>query len=159
MRSARCRRDPHRGSGGSSRSRTSCWSRPSCPVSVAPAPRSRSSDQVACPNRIPAVSLISVDTAPSTRTKTAGEASDGAVIRATQLTKVYTTGVKAVDALDLEVRTGEIFGLLGPNGVGKTTTVGMLTTRVIPTSGAAWVAGTDVQAHPSAVKRVIGVVP
>src|SRR6476619_7481074 len=158
MRSARCRRDLHRGSGGSSRSRTSCWSRPSCPVSVAPAPRSRSSDPVACPNRIPAVSLISVDTAPSTRTKTAGEASDGAVIRATQLTKVYTTGVKAVDALDLEVRTGEIFGLLGPNGAGKTTTVGMLTTRVIPTSGSAIVAGIDVVADPPSAKARVGVV-
>jgi len=99
-----------------------------------------------------------VDTAPSTRTKTAGEASDDAVIRATQLTKVYTTGVKAVDALDLEVRTGEIFGLLGPNGAGKTTTVGMLTTRVIPTSGSAIVAGIDVVADPPSAKARVGVV-
>jgi ABC-2 type transport system ATP-binding protein len=66
--------------------------------------------------------------------------------------------VAAVDGLDLEVHAGEIFGLLGPNGAGKTTTVGMLTTRVIPTSGHAWVAGTDVVAHPTATKRVIGVV-
>jgi ABC-2 type transport system ATP-binding protein len=99
-----------------------------------------------------------VDAAPSTRTKTAGEASDDAVIRATQLTKVYTTGVKAVDALDLEVRTGEIFGLLGPNGAGKTTTVGMLTTRVIPTSGSAIVAGIDVVADPPSAKARVGVV-
>jgi ABC-2 type transport system ATP-binding protein len=101
---------------------------------------------------------MSVDTAPSTRTKAAGEGSDGAVIRATQLTKVYTTGVKAVDALDLEVRTGEIFGLLGPNGAGKTTTVGMLTTRVIPTSGSAIVAGIDVVADPPSAKARVGVV-
>ena len=80
------------------------------------------------------------------------------MIRATQLTKVYTTGVKAVDALDLEVRTGEIFGLLGPNGAGKTTTVGMLTTRVIPTSGSAIVAGIDVVADPPSAKARVGVV-
>jgi ABC-2 type transport system ATP-binding protein len=83
---------------------------------------------------------------------------DGVVIAARGLTKVYPTGVKAVDALDLEVRRGEIFGLVGPNGAGKTTTVGMLTTRVIPTSGSAEVAGIDVVAHPPAAKARIGVV-
>jgi len=82
----------------------------------------------------------------------------GVVIAARGLTKVYPTGVKAVDALDLEVGRGEIFGLLGPNGAGKTTTVGMLTTRVIPTSGGAEVAGIDVVAHPPAAKARIGVV-
>jgi ABC-2 type transport system ATP-binding protein len=84
--------------------------------------------------------------------------SDGEVIRTEALTKVYPTGVKAVDALDLQVGDGEIFGLLGPNGAGKTTTVGMLTTRVVPTSGRAFVAGIDVVAHPSVTKRIIGVV-
>jgi ABC-2 type transport system ATP-binding protein len=81
-----------------------------------------------------------------------------AVIRATSLTKVYPTGVKAVDALDLVVNAGEIFGLLGPNGAGKTTTVGMLTTRVIPSSGSAVVAGVDVVANPPAAKARVGVV-
>jgi ABC-2 type transport system ATP-binding protein len=80
------------------------------------------------------------------------------VIRTEALTKVYETGVKAVDSLDLQVNEGEIFGLLGPNGAGKTTTVGMLTTRVIPTSGKASLAGVDVVAHPSAAKRMVGVV-
>ena len=83
---------------------------------------------------------------------------DGVVITARGLTKIYPTGVKAVDALDLEVRRSEIFGLLGPNGAGKTTTVGMLTTRVIPTAGSAEVAGIDVVAHPPAAKARIGVV-
>jgi ABC-2 type transport system ATP-binding protein len=82
----------------------------------------------------------------------------GDVIQTHGLTKVYDTGVTAVDRLDLEVREGEIFGLLGPNGAGKTTTVGMLTTRVIPTSGTALLAGLDVVAHPSEAKRLLGVV-
>ena len=85
-------------------------------------------------------------------------ATDGVVIRTEGLTKVYETGVRAVDGLDLEVREGEIFGLLGPNGAGKTTTVGMLTTRVIPTEGRATVAGIDVVAHPSEAKAIMGVV-
>ena len=83
---------------------------------------------------------------------------DGVVIRTEGLTKVYDTGVKAVDRLDLEVHEGEIFGFLGPNGAGKTTTVGMLTTRVIPTEGHATVAGVDVVAHPSEAKALMGVV-
>ena len=83
---------------------------------------------------------------------------DGVVIRTEGLTKVYDTGVKAVDHLDLDVHEGEIFGLLGPNGAGKTTTVGMLTTRVIPTEGRATVAGVDVVAHPSEAKALMGVV-
>jgi len=81
------------------------------------------------------------------------------IIRTEQLTKVYPGGILAVDALDLEVRAGEIFGLLGPNGAGKTTTAGMLTTRVLPTSGRAFVGGVDVVAHPVAAKQLIGVVP
>jgi ABC-2 type transport system ATP-binding protein len=80
------------------------------------------------------------------------------VIRTHGLTKVYDTGVTAVDQLNLEVGEGEIFGLLGPNGAGKTTTVSMLTTRVTPTSGSATVADVDVVAHPSEAKRLMGVV-
>jgi ABC-2 type transport system ATP-binding protein len=83
---------------------------------------------------------------------------DGVVISTEGLTKVYDTGVKAVDRLDLQVKEGEIFGLLGPNGAGKTTTVGMLTTRVIPTEGSATVGGVDVVAHPSLAKAMMGVV-
>ncbi len=85
-------------------------------------------------------------------------ADDGTVISTRSLTKVYPTGVKAVDSLDLDVAEGEIFGLLGPNGAGKTTVIGMLTTRVIPTSGSAILSGVDVVAHPSEAKRLIGVV-
>jgi ABC-2 type transport system ATP-binding protein len=81
-----------------------------------------------------------------------------AIIETSALSKIYSTGVKAVDSLDLSVREGEIFGLLGPNGAGKTTTVGMLTTRVVPSSGSASVGGVDVVAHPTLAKQLIGVV-
>src|SRR4051812_20361333 len=81
------------------------------------------------------------------------------VIRTEALTKIYAGDIRAVDNLDLTVHKGEIFGLLGPNGAGQTTTAGMLTTRVIPTSGRALVGGIDVVAHPALAKRLIGVVP
>jgi ABC-2 type transport system ATP-binding protein len=51
-----------------------------------------------------------------------------------------------------------VFGLFGPNGAGRTTTVGMLTTRVLPTRGTAEVAGIDVVAQPARAKRLLGVV-
>jgi len=66
--------------------------------------------------------------------------------------------VRAVDAVDLEVRAGELFGFLGPNGAGKTTTIRMLTTLLHPSRGHAEVAGRDVVADPVAVRRQIGVV-
>ncbi|MHB1209734.1 MAG: ATP-binding cassette domain-containing protein [Acidimicrobiales bacterium] len=81
------------------------------------------------------------------------------VIATTSLTKVYPgADFRAVDELNLVVLEGEIFGLLGPNGAGKTTVAGMLTTRVIPSSGTAIVAGVDVVAHPALAKQFLGVV-
>jgi ABC-2 type transport system ATP-binding protein len=79
-------------------------------------------------------------------------------IRTEALTKRYPGDVLAVDALDLQIPTGEIFGLLGPNGAGKTTTVGMLSTRIVPTSGRAWVGSVDVVAEPALAKQAIAVV-
>jgi ABC-2 type transport system ATP-binding protein len=79
-------------------------------------------------------------------------------IRTDAVTKRYPGDVLAVDALNLEIPTGEVFGLLGPNGAGKTTTVGMLSTRIVPTSGHAWVGGVDVVAEPALAKQAIGVV-
>ena len=57
------------------------------------------------------------------------------------LTKKYSTGVLAVNNLDLRVRAGEVYGFLGPNGAGKTTTLRLLSGLLRPTSGTAVVAG------------------
>jgi ABC-2 type transport system ATP-binding protein len=78
-------------------------------------------------------------------------------IRASGLCKDYGT-LRAVDKLDLEVPEGQFFGLLGPNGSGKTTTIHMLTTLARPTHGEATVAGHDVRRAGVAVRREIGLV-
>jgi ABC-2 type transport system ATP-binding protein len=80
------------------------------------------------------------------------------IIQATALTKVFDSDVKAVDAIDFEVKEGEIFGFLGPNGAGKTTTIKMLNTLIKPTSGTAIVAGFDVLRSPAEVRKSIGYV-
>ena len=65
----------------------------------------------------------------------------------------------AVDGLSLTVNAGEIFGLLGSNGAGKTTPIKMLTTLLPPSSGAALVAGFSIVTQSENVRRVIGYVP
>ncbi|MFW6117334.1 MAG: ABC transporter ATP-binding protein [Thermoproteota archaeon] len=65
---------------------------------------------------------------------------------------------RAVQDLDLNVRSGEIFGFLGPNGAGKTTTIRMLTTLTKPTSGRAWVNGFNVVEEADEVKKEFGIV-
>lgn len=62
----------------------------------------------------------------------------------------------AVHALDLSIKRGEIFGLLGSNGSGKTTTIRMLTGLMTPSSGSATVAGIDVVANPEGVRQRLG---
>ena len=65
-------------------------------------------------------------------------------IRAEALSRHFPPGTKAVDGIELAIEPGKIFGFLGQNGSGKTTTVRMLTTLLRPTSGRAEVAGFDV---------------
>jgi ABC-2 type transport system ATP-binding protein len=71
------------------------------------------------------------------------------------LTRRFGTFV-AVDRLSFEVRRGEIFGFLGSNGAGKSTTIRMLCGLLKPTSGTALVGGIDVNRDPEGVKRRIG---
>ncbi|MGH7063229.1 MAG: ABC transporter ATP-binding protein, partial [Stellaceae bacterium] len=79
-------------------------------------------------------------------------------IRAEKLSKRYGATV-AVDAIDFEVDAGEIVGILGPNGSGKTTTILMLLGLTEPTGGCAEVAGFDPLREPLEVKRRVGYLP
>jgi len=81
----------------------------------------------------------------------------GAAIAARGLGKDFGS-IRALDALDLEVREGEFFGFLGPNGAGKTTTVHILATLLAPSRGAARVAGHDIVREDLQVRRRIGLV-
>ena len=79
-------------------------------------------------------------------------------IKTTGLVKRYKD-LTAVDRLDLEIRQGELFSLLGVNGAGKTTTIKMLTCLTAPTDGDALVGGHSITGEPEQVKQLIGVSP
>ncbi len=78
-------------------------------------------------------------------------------IIARSLSKSYG-GLTAVDGIDLDVKTGHVFGFLGPNGAGKSTTMKLLTTLVPPTSGTIEILGINAIKHPLEVRKRIGVV-
>ena len=80
------------------------------------------------------------------------------VIRLEGLTKYYGKNLGIAD-LNLEVKSGEIFGFLGPNGAGKTTTIRLLLDLLRPTSGKTTILGLDAQADSLAVRRSIGYIP
>jgi ABC-2 type transport system ATP-binding protein len=79
------------------------------------------------------------------------------VIEVRNLTHRYGDRV-ALSNVSFEVKTGEIFGLLGPNGGGKSTLFRILSTMMVPTEGQAVLAGSDVVIDPAAVRRQVGVV-
>ncbi len=72
------------------------------------------------------------------------------------LTKTYGRGSRGLAGLDLEVRTGEVYGYLGPNGAGKSTTIRILLDLIRPTSGTVRVLGLDPRADGVALRRRIG---
>ncbi len=80
---------------------------------------------------------------------------DQSVIETHALSKQFKK-VTAVDGLDLDIRRGEIFGLLGPDGAGKTTTIRMLCAIMNPSDGSARVAGFDTVKQPEEIKKRIG---
>jgi ABC-2 type transport system ATP-binding protein len=75
-------------------------------------------------------------------------------IEATGLVKVFGS-TRAVDGVDLAVRTGSVYGVLGPNGAGKTTTIRMLATLLRPDGGEARVLGHDIVEEADAVRGVV----
>ena len=82
----------------------------------------------------------------------------GWAVEVEDLKKTYAGGVEAVRGVSFTVAPGEVFGLLGPNGAGKSTTIGMLTATIKPSSGAARLAGYDVQSQPIQARSVSSVV-
>jgi ABC-type multidrug transport system ATPase subunit len=81
-----------------------------------------------------------------------------AAIEVRGLSKVFGN-VRAVDALDLTVRKGEVFGFLGPNGAGKTTTIKMILGLTRPDSGNVLIDGESLASRPHEIKRRIGYLP
>ena len=79
-------------------------------------------------------------------------------IKTIELVKRYKN-ITAVDKLNLEIRQGELFSLLGVNGAGKTTTIKMLSCLTKPTDGDAVVGGYSITKESEQVKRLIGVSP
>ena len=77
-------------------------------------------------------------------------------IEVDELTKHFAGGVRALDGVTFSVEEGEVFGYLGRNGAGKSTTVRILTTLLRPTSGTAMVLGHEVTSDPAAVRKVFG---
>lgn len=78
-------------------------------------------------------------------------------ILARSLSKSYGS-VLAVDGIDLDVRSGHVFGFLGPNGAGKSTTIKLLTTLIPPTNGTIEILGINANKNPLEVRKRIGVV-
>lgn len=83
---------------------------------------------------------------------------DAAVIRCESLAKEFA-GVKALEDITLEVGKGELFGLVGPDGAGKSTLMRLLTAVTEPTSGDAWVASHHTTREPERIKEKIAYMP
>ena len=80
------------------------------------------------------------------------------IIETEGLTKYYGR-IRGVEALDLAVREGEVFGYLGPNGAGKTTTIRLLLDLIRPTRGKARLFGQEVRGHAAELKARVGNLP
>ncbi len=80
------------------------------------------------------------------------------MIEVRNLSKSYGS-TKAVNDVSLSIGKGELFGLLGPNGSGKTTIIKMITGQIKPTSGSIRVHGVDVLENPIKVRELVGVIP
>jgi len=81
------------------------------------------------------------------------------IVRAQGVSKTYASGLRALHAVDLTIRRGEIFALLGPNGAGKTTLIGIICGIVNASAGSIAVAGHDIVRDWRAARSLIGLVP
>ena len=79
-------------------------------------------------------------------------------VSVSRLSKSYTS-IKALDNVSFEVQKGELFGIIGPDGAGKTTLFRLLTTLILPDSGSAVVEDFDVVKDYASVRRIIGYMP
>ena len=83
---------------------------------------------------------------------------DEPILKAHDLSKRYEDGVLALDHLNLEVRPGEVFCLLGANGAGKTTTINLFLNFIPPTTGTCFINGIDVTKDPLEAKKYVAFV-
>jgi ABC-2 type transport system ATP-binding protein len=81
------------------------------------------------------------------------------VISVASLSKTYGSGFKALNNINLDIKSGEIFALLGPNGAGKTTLISIICGIVNPTSGRVTIGGHDILGQYRAARSLIGLVP
>lgn len=81
------------------------------------------------------------------------------IITIKDLTKTYASGTPALDAVNLDIETGEIIALLGPNGAGKTTLISAICGMIKISSGTVTVNGFDVEREPRKARAQIGLVP
>jgi ABC-2 type transport system ATP-binding protein len=81
------------------------------------------------------------------------------IISVANLSKTYGSGFKALNGINLDIRSGEIFALLGPNGAGKTTLISIICGIANPTEGKVSVAGHDIVQSYRAARSLIGLVP
>jgi ABC-2 type transport system ATP-binding protein len=76
-----------------------------------------------------------------------------------QLYKTYAGGVEALKGIDLTIKSGDFFALLGANGAGKSTTIGLISSLLTKTSGSIQVCGIDLDKNPTKAKQYLGLVP
>lgn len=80
------------------------------------------------------------------------------MIKTENLTKIYGS-LRAINNLTLDLAEGDLFGFIGPNGSGKTTTMRILATLLQPTWGEAYVGGYSIYTHPKEIRRIVGFMP
>ena len=76
-----------------------------------------------------------------------------------QLKKTYANGFEALKGIDLSVKKGDFYALLGANGAGKSTTIGLISTLLMKTSGHISIHGYDLDTQTTQAKRCLGLVP